>query len=64
MSAETMTEAEAKAILTSYGYPNVRLHLLAIRTALAALGDDATMSDIWKWAEGKDIDGRNDNNTT
>lgn len=51
-----MTAAEARAILRQYGYPNVRKHLEAIDVALSELGPEATMQDIWKWAE----DGEND----
>ena len=46
-----MTEAEAKRILTEYGAPaNIAQHIEAIRVALEALGEDATMEDVWKWA--------------
>lgn len=55
-----MTEEEAKTIINSYGYPNIAEHLEAIRVALTVLGPDATMSEIYKWAEGK---GTNDNHT-
>ena len=55
-----MTEAEAKAILNSYGYPNIAEHLEAIRVALSVLGESATMTEIYKWAEGM---GTNDNHT-
>ena len=47
-----MTEAEAKRILTEYGAPaNIAEHIEAIRVALSVLGKDATMEDIWRWAE-------------
>ena len=50
-----MTEAEAKAIISSYGAPaNMREHIEAIRVAPEVLGKTATMGDILKWAESKD----------
>lgn len=51
-----MTEQQAKTIINSYGYPNIRKHLAAIRVALRVLGDDATMTEIWAWAEGRTAD--------
>ena len=49
-----MTEAEAKAIISSYGTPaNIAEHIEAINVALEVLGRDATMEDVWKWAETK-----------
>lgn len=46
-----MTDAEARAILTTYGAPaNIAEHIEAIRVALRVLGKDATMEDVWKWA--------------
>lgn len=48
-----MTAQEAKNIINTPGYPNVRQSLDAIGVALKELGDDATMKDIWAWAEGK-----------
>ena len=47
-----MTEQEAKAIISSYGAPaNIAEHIEAINVALRALGEDATMAEIWRWAE-------------
>ena len=47
-----MTDAEARAILTTYGAPvNIAKHIEAINTAIRALGGSATMRDVWKWAE-------------
>ena len=47
-----MTDAEARAILNSYGAPvNIAKHIEAINTAIRALGGKATMAEIWKWAE-------------
>ena len=46
-----MTEAEAKAIISSYGAPaNIAQHIEAINVALEVLGEDVTMEDIWRWA--------------
>ena len=43
---------EAKRILTEYGAPaNIAQHIEAINVALEVLGQDATMEDIWRWAE-------------
>ena len=50
--SEPMTEAEAKAILNSYGAPvNIAQHIEAINTAIRALGGKATMAEIWAWAK-------------
>lgn len=47
-----MTNAEARAILTTYGAPaNIAQHIEAINTAIRALGGKATMAEIWRWAE-------------
>lgn len=46
-----MTEQEAKTILSSYGPPaNTRKHIEAIEVAISSLGEDATMTEIWRWA--------------
>lgn len=46
-----MTDAEARAILNSYGAPvNIAKHIEAINTAIRALGGKATMAEIWAWA--------------
>ena len=46
-----MTDAEARAILTTYGAPvNIAQHIEAINTAIRALGGKATMAEIWAWA--------------
>ena len=47
-----MTEQEAKEIIKNEPYTNVRKHLEAIQVEVKALGDDCTMAEIWKWAEG------------
>ena len=47
-----MTDAEARAILTTYGAPaNIAQHIEAINTAIRALGGKATMAEIWAWAK-------------
>ena len=53
-----MTDAEARAILTTYGAPvNIAKHIEAINVAIRALGGSATMAEIWRWAENeKDTD--------
>lgn len=48
-----MTEEEAKEIINEPGYPDVTKTIEAIHVAEEALGDDATMSEIFKWASGK-----------
>lgn len=47
-----MTEAKAKEVLRRSGPPeNVAEHIEALQVAIQILGDDATMKEIWKWAE-------------
>ena len=47
-----MTEAEAKAIISSYGAPaNIAKHIEAINVAIKARGGKATMAEIWRWAK-------------
>lgn len=49
-----MTEAKAKEVLRRSEPPeNVAEHIEALQVAVQALGDDATMAEIWKWAEGE-----------
>ena len=56
-----MTDAEARAILTTYGAPvNIAQHIEAINTAIRALGGKATMAEIWRWAQ----DDKNSENDT
>ena len=56
----TMTDSEARAILTTYGAPvNIAQHIEAINTAIRALGGKATMAEIWRWAK-NDKDSDND----
>lgn len=55
-----MTDAEARAILNSYGAPvNIAEHIEAINTAIRALGGKATMAEICRWAK-NDKDSDND----
>ena len=50
--SKPMTNAEARAILTTYGAPvNIAKHIEAINTAIRALGGKATMAEIWAWAK-------------
>ena len=50
--SKPMTDAEARAILTTYGAPvNIAQHIEAINTAIRALGGKATMAEIWEWAK-------------
>ena len=48
-----MTESEAKTIISHDLYGNAASRLEAIEVATRVLGEDCTMADIWKWAEGK-----------
>ena len=49
-----MTEAEAKKILKQSGPPeNIADHIEALQVALQVLGNDATMREVWQWAEGR-----------
>ena len=49
-----MTEEEAKRIIRDDPHGDVIKRLEAIDVAESVLGDDCTMEDIWKWAEGGD----------
>ena len=48
-----MTEEEAKEIINQDPEGNIAKRLEAIDKAFEILGKDATMKEIWKWAEGK-----------
>ena len=49
-----MNELEAKTILSSYAPPvNVAKHIEAIEFATKIIGENATMTDIWRWANGR-----------
>ena len=45
-----MTEQEAQAVIRNDPEGNIAKRLEAIDVAISVLGDDCTMSDIWKWA--------------
>ena len=49
-----MTEAEAKKIIIDDPEGNIVKRMEAIAVARSVLGEDATMEQIWKWAEGGD----------
>jgi hypothetical protein len=56
-----MTQERAKQIINSYGAPaNIVEHMEAIQTAQRILGEDASMKEIWRWAQ----DDKNSNNDT
>ena len=49
-----MTEEKAKEVLRRSGPPeNVADHIEALHVALQVLGNDATMREVWQWAEGR-----------
>ena len=47
-----MTEAEAKRIIVDDPGGNIARRLDALEVAYYILGNDCTMEDIWRWAEG------------
>ena len=47
-----MTEEEAKQVIINDPYGNIIKRLEAIAVARSVLGEDCTMEQIWKWAEG------------
>lgn len=51
-----MTEEEAKVVIRTPGYPNVAEVLEAFEVAYEVLGKDASLTEIYKWAENKFID--------
>ena len=48
----TMTEEEAKKIILDDPEGNIIKRIEAIAVARSVLGEDCTMKDIWRWAEG------------
>ena len=48
-----MTPEEAKNVIRTDPLGNIARRLEAIDVAKKELGEDCTMADIWKWAEGK-----------
>lgn len=51
-----MTEEEAKRIILEDPHGNIVKRMEAIAVARYYLGEDCTMEEIWKWAEGGDKD--------
>lgn len=51
-----MTEEEAKVVIRTPGYPNVAEVLEAFDVAYEVLGQDATLTEIYKWADNKFIE--------
>lgn len=51
-----MTEEEAKRIILEDPDGNIIKRMEAIAVARYYLGEDCTMEEIWKWAEGGDKD--------
>jgi len=47
-----MTEEEAKQVILNDPYGNIIKRLEAIAVARSILGEDCTMEEIWRWAEG------------
>ncbi len=48
-----MTEEEAKVVIRTPGYPNVAEVLEAFEVAYNVLGRDATLAEIYRWADGR-----------
>ena len=49
-----MTEEEAKRIILDDPEGNIVKRMEAIAVAMYFLGEDCTMADVWRWAEGGD----------
>lgn len=49
-----MTEEEAKEIILNDPNGDIVKRMEAIAVARSVLGEDCTMEEIWKWAEGGD----------
>ena len=47
-----MTEEEAKQVILNDPYGNIIKRMEAIAVARSILGEDCTMEQIWRWAEG------------
>lgn len=47
-----MTEEEAKRIILDDPEGNIIKRMEAIAVARSVLGEDCTMGEIWRWAEG------------
>lgn len=50
---QRMTEEEAKVVIRTPGYPNVAEVLEAFEVALSVLGKDASLADIYRWADNR-----------
>ena len=46
-----MTEEEAKKIIRDDPDGDIRKRIEALQVAVAVLGDDCTMADVWRWAD-------------
>ena len=47
-----MSEEEAKAVIRDDPNGNIIKRLTAIAVAQSVLGENCTMKEIWRWAEG------------
>lgn len=47
-----MSEQEAKDVILNDPNGNILKRMMAIAVARSILGEDCTMKEIWKWAEG------------
>ena len=50
-----MTEEEAKVVIRTPGYPNVVEVLEAFEIACEVLGEDVNLTDIYRWADNKQL---------
>lgn len=50
---QRMTEQEAKVVIRTPGYPNVIEVLEAFDVAYEVLGKDASLTDIYRWADNR-----------
>lgn len=51
-----MTEEEARRVILTPCYPNIRETLEALEIAKEVLGEDCTMAQIWAWAERGEVE--------
>lgn len=51
-----MNEQEAKDVILNDPNGNILKRMMAIAVARSVLGENCTMEEIWKWAEGGDKD--------
>ena len=52
---QRMTEEEAKVVIRTPGYPNVAEVLEAFEVAYSVLGKDASLTDIYRWADNRQL---------